>query len=494
MPNQVNDLRSFITRLEDEGELTRVKAEVDWKYELGAIAFKCLRHPNQPALLFEKVKGYNTPVFTGGLLTHKRIALALDLDVQTSEKSLALEMTKRLEKPIKPVLAATGPCKENKYFGKDVDVLKFPIPWWTEKDGGRYIGTWHQVIAKDPETGWTNVGTYRMMVHEPDICGIQFSPFQHIALIHAKYRKLNLPTPVAIAIGSDPVAMFVSVTPFPAGVDEWDMAGALRGKPLEVVKAETSDLVVPARSEIILEGEIPVSEMRPEGPFGEHTGYYGGGKRPLNIVKVKCITHRNAPIFRGSILGKPITEDHRVLAFTLAAQAMAMYRTSGFPGVTLVNYPAGGDPDYCAIVAIKKSYPSHGLDAGRMLLSSKGGKIVKHVIVVEDDINIFDLNDVLWAINMRVQAGRQIYITCNESGSPLDPTARYQWQGFADKMIIDATWPNNPDYPPREEWGGSSHAPEVSISEELTKFVEKRWSEYGIAAKNPVPGKSGSSN
>jgi UbiD family decarboxylase len=220
--------------------------------------------------------------------------------------------------------------------------------------------------------------------------------------------------------------------------------------------------------------------MRPEGPFGEHTGYYGGGKRPLPIVKINCITHRNNPIFRGSILGKPITEDHQVLSITYATQAMAMYKNSGFPGVTMVSYPAGGDPDFSAIVAIKKSYPSHGLDAGRLLLSTKGGKLVKHVIVVDDDVNIFDLNDVLWAINMRVQAGRQIYITRNESGSRLDPAVPFEWLGITDKMIIDATWPSTPDFPPREEWDGSIHPPEVKISEKIRKFVEKRWPEYGI--------------
>lgn len=487
MAESVYDLRSFIKRLDDEGELARVKVEVDWKYELGAIALKCLGPPAGPALLFEKVKGYTIPVFTGGLLTVKRLAIALDLKPETDEKSLLLEWSKRLEKPFKPIIVSTGHCKENKYFGKDVDVLKFPVPWWTERDGGRYIGTWHQVIAKDPDTGWTNVGTYRMMVHEPTVCGIQFSPFQHVALIYAKYKKMNRHMPVAIAIGTDPVGMFVSTTPFPIGIDEWDMAGALRQRPLELVKTETADLVVPAHSEIILEGEISVSETRAEGPFGEHTGYYGGGKRPLPVVNIKCITHRNSPIFRGSILGKPITEVNRVEAFADDTQALMMYKNSGFSGVTAVNYPAGGDPAFCAIVSIKKSYSSQGLDAARLLLSSKSGKVVKLVIVVDDDVNIFDLNDVLWAVNIRVQAGRQVHITRNESGSRLDPSVPFEWLGMTDKMIIDATWPSTPDFPPRKEWDDNIHPPEVKMSEELQKFIEKRWSEYGISYGRASP-------
>ncbi|MDP2917835.1 MAG: UbiD family decarboxylase [Dehalococcoidia bacterium] len=480
MADNIYDLRSFIERLEHEGELARVKAEVDWKYELGAIAFKCLGPPAGPALLFEKVKGYATPVFTGGLLTLKRIALALGFHPGTDEATMVKECARRLETPMKPSLVKTGPCKENKQFGKDVNVLKFPVPWWTEKDGGRYIGTWHQVMVKDPDSGWQNAGTYRMMLHDANTCGILFSPFQHISLIHHKYLKMNKPTPIAITIGNDPACELVSITPFPAGVSEWDMAGALRGRPIEVVKGETVDLLIPANAEIVIEGEIPIGERRQEGPFGEHTGFYGGGKRPMPIVRVNCVTHRNEPIFRGSILGKPVTEDHSCLSFVFASQAMAMYKAAGFPGVTGVSYPAGGDPDFNAIVAIKKSYASQGLDAGRMLLASKGGKMLKHVIVVDDDINIYDLNEILWSINTRFQASRQLYITRYESGSRLDPSVPFDWMGITDKMIMDATWPMTPDFPPREEYGGAVHPPAVKPGEEARQLVEKRWQEYGI--------------
>ena len=481
MAKEIFDLRSFIQALDEQGELTRVKVEVDWKYELGGIALKTLGLPSKPALLFENIKGYQTPLFTGGLLTVKRLAIALGLDLQTDEASLIHQAAQWLETPINPVRVKNGPCKENKLFGKDVDVLRFPVPWWNERDGGRYVGTWHQVIAKDPDSDWINVGTYRMMVHEPNVLGIQFSPFQHVAMIYAKYQKMNQPMPVAITIGTDPASMLVSITPFPAGLSEWSMAGALRRRPLEVVKGETVDLDVPAYAEIVIEGEIPPQEKRLEGPFGEHTGFYGGGQRPLPIVKINCITHRNNPVLRGSILGKPITEDHRCLAFTLATQAMRMYKASGFPGVTAVNCPAGGDPDFCAIVSIKKSYASHGLDAGRLLLSGKGGKIIKHVIVTDNDINVFDLNEVLWAINTRMQPSRQINITRYEVGSRLDPSVPFDWLGITDKMIIDATWQTTPDFTPRPEWDGAIHPPEVKLSKELSQFIEKRWSQYGIS-------------
>jgi UbiD family decarboxylase len=480
MANEINDLRSFIGRLEEEGELARVKTEVDWKYELGGIALKSLGPPAKKALLFENIKGYQTPLFTNGLLTVKRLAIGLGFDPGIEESSLVHLVAGRLGKPIKPVMVERGPCKENKYSGRDVDIFKFPIPWWTERDGGRYLGTWHQVIAKDPESGWTNVGTYRIMAHESNLMGIQYSPFQHIALIQNKYRKLNKPMPVAVTIGTEPACMLVSITPLPAEVNEWDIAGALRQKPLEVVRCETVDLEVPATSEIVIEGEIPLNETRMEGPFGEHTGFYGGGQRPLPVIRVNCVTHRNDPILRGSVLGKPVTEDHRCLSLTLSAQALAMYKAAGFQGVTAVNCPAGGDPDFCAVVSLKKSYASQGLDAGRLLLSGKGGKIIKHVIVTDDDVNVFDLNEVLWAVNTRMQPARQVYITRNEVGSRLDPSVPFDWLGITDKMIIDATWQTTPDFQPRPEWDGAIHPPEVKMSEDLAKYVEKRWLEYGI--------------
>ena len=267
------DLRSFINRLDEEKELARVKVKVDWKYELGAIARKAFGPPPGPALLFENVEDYSTSVFVGGVHTIRRMAIALGLEPDTDEASLLSEYMRRLDNPVEPVIVKDGPCKEKKYFGSDVNVLKFPVPWWNEQDGGRYIGTWHQVITKDLDRNWTNVGTYRMMVHEKNMCGIQFSHFQHIGQMYAKYQRIKKPMPVAISIGNDPVAMFVSASPFPDGVNEWHMAGALRARPFELIKGETVDLEIPSHSEIVLEGEIPPDETRMEGPFGEHTGF-----------------------------------------------------------------------------------------------------------------------------------------------------------------------------------------------------------------------------
>jgi 4-hydroxy-3-polyprenylbenzoate decarboxylase len=480
MKNSIFDLRSFIATLDEAGELARVKVEVDWKFELGAIARKAYGPPVRPALLFEKIKDYHTPLFTGGLHTFRRIALSLGIDAGIGENAIIQEAVRRLSQPLKPVIVNNGPCKGNKSFGPEVNVLKFPVPWWAEKDGGRYIGTCHQVITRDPDTGWTNVGTYRIMVHEPNICGILFSPHQHIAMMYRKYKNLNKSMPVAVVIGGDPVLEYVGASPFPPEVNELEMAGALRGKPVETVKCETIDLEVPAHSEIILEGEVSLTDFRREGPFGEHTGFYGGGIRELPTIKVNCITHRDNPIFRGTAVGVPVTEQTRLSGFVWATCTWNMYRDARFPGVTAINCPAGADPEYSSIVAIKKTYPSQALDAGRLYLSSKVGKQMKHVIVVDDDIDVFDLNQVLWAINTRLQAGRDIYITHNESGSPLDPSVPQEAAGLTDKMILDATWKTTYQFPPRPEWDGKVYPPLVVSSPQLLDFVNRRWQEYGI--------------
>jgi 4-hydroxy-3-polyprenylbenzoate decarboxylase len=319
-----------------------------------------------------------------------------------------------------------------------------------------------------------------MMVHEKNVCGIQFPPFQHVGLMYAKYEKMNRPMPIAVSIGNDPTAILASSSPFPAGVNEWTMAGALRGRPMELVKCETVDLEVPAYSQIVLEGEIPPFERRKEGPFGEHSGYYGAGVRPTPIVRIKCITHRNHPILRGTAMGRPVTEESQITSINLATHALALYKTAGFPGVIAVSFPAGGDPWFCAVIALKKTYPSHGLDAARLLLSSKVGKFAKLVMVVDDDIDVYNLDQVLWALNTRFQAGRDITLTRNESGSRLDPSVPHDYIGFTDKMIMDATWTTTPDFPPREDWDGATHPPEVVTSDELLNRVEQRWKEYGI--------------
>lgn len=479
----INDLRSFIAALEQEGELARVQVEVDWNLEIGAIVERNFRNKG-PSLLFENVRGHKMPFFVGGLQTLRRIAIALEMDPDSTEEKIVLEYRERIKRPLKPKLVKAGACKEQILKGGEVDLLQYPAPLWNELDGGRYIGTWHSVVVKDPEIGWQNVGMHRMMIQNSNTCGIMFGPFQHIALIYQKYENLGRPLPVAIAIGNDPVCPIVSCASFAAGVSEWEMAGALRKAPLEVVRCETADLEVPANSEIVLEGEIPLFERREEGPFGEHTGFYGGGSTKKTFVQVKCITQRKDPILRGTLEGIPVVEDHQVTSINHSALAMKLFEDVGVSGVRAVNFPACGDPWLSAIISLKKNYHSQALDAARVLMGSKIGRVLKHVFVVDEDVNPFNLEEVFYAINTRFQAGRDLLVTRNETGSLLDPSVPFEQKGFTDKMILDATWPMTHEFKSRKEWGGLNRPPMVRVSPKIREIVEKRWETYGIEAKH----------
>ncbi len=471
-------LRSFMELLEKSGELRRVSAEVDWKYEIGAIMHEVNRRKG-PAIVFDHIKDYRDPLVAGTLSSVRRIALALGLPQATAYAELIREYKERVKTPINATTVSTGPCKEKIHCNEDVDLYSFPVPLWHELDGGRYIGTLAVVTCKDPDTGWQNVGMHRLVIHDKRTCGILLAPGQHNRIISSKYEQRGKPTPVAIAIGLDPACILAAAGGFPAYVGEWAMAGALMKAPLQVVKCETVDLDVPADAEIVLEGEIALGELRDEGPFGEHTGYFGGLSVPRPVINVRCITHREKPIFQGTYEGLPPNEDHMLSFVNLSALALKAFEDAGFIGVKAVNFPPGADPWLSAIVSIEKKYEGHAIDASRLLLSTKLASFLKHVVIVDDDVDIFDLENVLWAVNTRFQARRAI-ITHSERGSLLDPSSPHGWGGITDKMVIDATWPMTPDFPPRPEWGGLRHPPTLTPSKALLDRVRRRWKEYGL--------------
>jgi UbiD family decarboxylase len=471
-------LRPFLKLLKESGELTHIDAEVDWRYEVGGILHEVNRQRG-PAIFFEKVKGTRIPLIAGALTTAHRIALAMGLPAETPPLQIIGEYKERVKKPLDPEIVSRGPCKENLCRTEDVNLYRFPAPLWHEMDGGRYLGTLHSVNCKDPESHWQNSSIQRVMIHDQKTCGIYFAPGQHNALLYSKYERMGKPMPIAIVIGTDPVCTLASAAGFPAHVNEWAMAGALKKAPLELVKCETSDLYVPSGAEIVVEGEVPAGERRDEGPFGEHTGYFGGARVPRPVINVKCITYRHDPIFQGTYEGMPPNEDHMITFVNHSALAWKTFEEMGFVGIRGIHFPPGADPWLSAIISIEKKYEGQGIDASRVLFASKIGAFVKHIIVVDEDIDIFDLENVLWAVNTRFQARRAI-ITHLEHGSMLDPSKPLEWGGVTDRMVIDATWPLTHEFPPREEWGGLKHAPTLEPSQDLLDLVRRRWKEYGI--------------
>ena len=478
------DLRDWIAELEQEGEIARIKTKVDWNLELGAVARENMDRRG-PALLFENIKDYNDTIckklITCSLSNHERVALMLGLPKDTLYQDLLQVWRERAKKPIKPVVVDKGPCKENILKGDEVDLFQFPTPHWEKLDGGRYIGTFHGVVTKDPDTGWTNLGTYRQMIHDKNTTTMSVAQGQHIWFHWRKYRPKGKNMPAAVVIGWDPVLPAVACAPVATGVDEYDIMGAIRQEPVELVKCETADLYVPATAEIILEGEIITdrSQFITCGPFGEFTGYYG----PANLrppFKVHCITFRNDPIFQGTVTGKPITEDATISAVNHSASIWDIL-DERMTGVTGVN----NEPSCSAnlIVQIDNSYYGQVHQVAANVWSSHLSNMTcKNIIVCDKDIDIYNLNEVFWALGYRVDPKRDI-IQFPGWISALDPIADPKEKLTAGgnkgiRLLIDATKPI--DRPKSDEYWGEKFAVVAYPDDETIKKVRDNWDNYKI--------------
>ncbi len=476
---EMNDLREFIQKLEEEGELKRIKAEVDWDLEMGAIMRK-VHDMEGPAILFEKIKGYPTQnkFFCGGLGTYSKYAIAMGLPRNTSVAEIIGEYKKRIKTPIEPkvVNRAGSPCKENILTGQEIDLFKFPTPLWHQRDGGRYIGTFHTVSIKDPDSDWVNVGMYRIMIHDKKTLGIMMMPGQHGDVFYKKYEERHQSMPIAVSIGLDPMTAVAAAGHFEALVCEWDMAGALRGKPVELVKCETVDLNVPATAEIVIEGEVPPFERKEEGIFGEYTGYYGGERKPRTIINVKCITHRNNPIHTGLFEGKPI-QDNNIMSSVqnsaIIGKALKDDLKLGIREVFDHPWSAG----HGVIVSMKPLYPGHVNRVAHAIWSMKIGNARDYVIAVGEDVDPTNLNEVFWALCTRCKPNRDIIPIPKDRSSSLWPclTPDERVKGMGCKVIIDATFPA--EWP--EDW-----IPKVcdflDFNQEIREKVNSRWKEYGF--------------
>ena len=288
----MKSMRDFVDDGEMKGLVKRITKEVDWNLELSHIA-KLNEEAGGPALLFENVKDYDTPVLTSACTTVERCAYIMGQPLDASLTDLYNAWARLGENlvPPKQVDASAAPCKENILTGDDIDLYKFPVPQWYPLDGGRYIGTAHFIITKDPESGWINLGTYRSQLLGKDKIGTQFIKGKHADIMLKKYQAMGKPMPCASVIGCDPLLFILGAARVSAFVSEFDVAGAIREEAVEVVKCETSDLIVPAHAEIIIEGECDADKFMEEGPFGEYTGYYSGvGTDPVSYTHLTLPT------------------------------------------------------------------------------------------------------------------------------------------------------------------------------------------------------------
>jgi UbiD family decarboxylase len=407
------DLRGFLAHLEDLGQLKRVDDEVSTKYEIAA-GMRKTSDIEGPALLFQNVKDYPGWSVLGGLFaTRKLVALGLGVP---QEKLLDRYMTLE-DARIPPEIVATGPVKEIKWTGDKVDLTKLPIVTHASKDCGPYVTIGVQV-GKDLETGVRNVSVHRMLVLGKDRLSLWAPADHHLGrmILMAEEKKKGLE--VATAVGVDPAIVVASQAKVPYGIDEFHVAGGLRGAPVKLTQCETIDVEVPAFAEVVIEGVTIPGERVADGPYGEYPGCYSEAKQ-APVLKVTAITMRKNPIWQTALTGMPVTENHTLIEYGNGA---VVYREIKkiVPEVKAVNLTPGGTFRHHVVVSIKKRAENEGRNVILALLSMGIG--LKQVIVVDDDIDPFDPMQVDWAMATRFQADKDVIIIPRIACSTLDPS------------------------------------------------------------------------
>jgi len=486
------DLRDFVAQLEAGGELKRVRAAVDPRFEMTEICDRALKAQG-PALLFEKPVGHAVPVLGNLFGTVRRVALAMGVDA--AEPNAALRelgsLLARLKEPepprgwkdvwdklplLKQVLAmapreiADPPCREIVWEGEAVDLGRLPIQTCWPGDAGPLI-TWGLTVTRGPNQRRQNLGIYRQQVIARNKVIMRWLAHRGGALDYRDHVLAHPrePFPVAVALGADPATMLAAVTPVPDALSEYQFAGLLRGKRTEVTRCLTHDLQVPAGAEIVLEGHIHPGETALEGPHGDHTGYYNEQER-FPVFTIRRITTRRDPIYHSTYTGKP-PDEPAVLGVALN-EVFVPLLTRQFPEIVDFHLPPEGCSYRLAVVAMKKQYPGH---AKRVMFGVwsflRQFMYTKFIIVTDDDVNIRDWKEVIWALVTRVDPARDTVITEHTPIDYLDFASPAP--GLGSKMGIDATskLPGETD----RRWGTA-----IAMSEDVKRRVDELWRELGL--------------
>ena len=476
------DLREFLSALEARGELKKIQAPVSADLEAAEIANRAVKSGG-PALLFENVEGHDVPLAMNLFGTMGRMCLALGVSsfdeigarmvevIEPEIPSNLIEKLKMLPKLARladfiPKTVSSGPCQE--VVETDKPSLSFlPVVKTWPGDGGPFI-TLPLVFTKDPTTGRRNVGMYRMHVYDETTTGMHWHVHKGGAQHYRGFRRKRERMPVAVALGGDPATIYAASAPLPEDVDEMVFAGFLRKQPVELVRCRTVDIEVPAHAEVILEGYVDPDDLRTEGPFGDHTGYYSLADE-YPVFRVTCVTRRKKPIYPATIVGKPPMED--VYLGKATERIFLPLLRKIVPEVVDMNLPIEGIFHNVALFAIDKRYPGHA----RKVMSAVWGlgllMFSKFVVIFDADVNIQDPSEVLWRLGNNVDPRRDTMIVDGpvdalEHASPVPH--------YGSKMGIDAT----------RKWASEGFTREwpedIRMDETIVDLVTRRWKEYGF--------------
>ena len=472
-----NDLREWIACADELGELRTVQG-ASWESEIGDISEMLIHTLGAPTVLFDDIPGYpaGQRILVNGNATRSRLALTLGLDPEIERRPLMDEFLRLTEstRAVAPEVVDDAPLFENVQTGDDVDVYTFPTPQWHPEDGGRYIGTGCAIVTRDPDDGWLNLGCYRVMIHDRNHVGVYISPGKHGRQMRDKYFARKEPCPVAIVCGMDPLVFASSTIEVPFGVSEYEWCGAIRGEAYKVVNLPITGLPVPASSEIVLEGYLHWDRMAPEGPFGEWTGYYGKLQEAEPVLEVEAVYYRNDPIMLGVPPNKPPAYDpYLYREYLRAAILLRELQGTGIPGIVDINCFAVGGTRLFNVVSIEQRYAGHARQTLHAMASLNASNYMGRIVaVVDEDVDVTDLDDVMWAILTRMDPVRDCDIRERMTSGPLDPAIHPDDKRYNSRLLIDAckpfewkerfSMPIGPDAETkaetRKKWGHLLHA------------------------------------
>ena len=495
----IRDLRGYIDALRAIGDIQDIDREVDWNLEIGAITRRSI-DLRAPAPLFNAITGIEpgfralgAPAAASGQpgMPLARVAISLGLDPHAHGGEIIRALADARTRPgIPPRVVATGPCKENILLGDDIDLLRLPAPIIHGEDGGRFINTWGIVIVQTPDGSWTNWSITRQMVFDRTRMTGLVVPNQHVGMIDAQWKALGKPTPFVAALGVEPVIPFVGGMPLPEGADEGDYIGALLGEPIDVVKCETVDLYVPASAEIVLEGHISHDETLMEGPFGEYGGYISPGSgSPKAALNITAMTFRDDPILPVIAAGPPIEEDHTGWGLPHAAEAYHELRNQHGLPISMV-WMALESANHWLVVAVEEDWHTKVAMSGSELcraigdvvFGSKIGNGIPKILVMEDDVDITDINQVVWAFATRASPGNGEEYFQNESTTNLPIFLSHDEKRYyhATKVVHNCLYLD--ELTPEERPGKVTFRD--GWPQEIQDRVLRNWEAYGYAPAN----------
>ena len=481
------DLREFIDALDKRGLLKRITAPVDCELEITEITDRVskMKGAKNVALLFENVKGYDVPVLMNAFGSMERMAIAFGVEkiddiadelreilklpyVSLEHKLDLISIIPTAKRAINfPKYVKNGPCKD--VIIKDQPSLdKFPILKCWPQDGGAFI-TLPLVFTKNPKTGKRNVGMYRLQKFDEKTTGMHWHIHKNGAENFRAYKEMGKDRiEVAVAIGTDPVLTYAATAPLPRDIDEMVFAGMLRKKSVEMIKCETVDVEVPAHSEIVLEGYVKMDELRREGPFGDHTGYYSLAD-DYPVFHITCITHRKNPIYPATIVGKPPMEDCYIAKAT--ERIFLPLLQVMMPEIVDINLPLAGVFHNCAMISIKKTYPQQAKKVMHAIWGMGQMMFTKMIIIVDSHVNVQDEQEVWWRVFNNIDAKQDIVMV----DGPLDVLDHSSpMPKWGTKVGIDATksWP--------EEGHTREWPDEIVMSDDIKAAVDQKWKDLGF--------------